>query len=109
MTSRSVLVEGVQTEFKANTIVAYYWGLRALVIAWAVNGNSEVDSMDKLGQKVLMMPADEALDYADRGLRLASGATGSEFERLGWWRKKDLLTRTLMANYVRDKHPAGKP
>ena len=98
----------MQTEFKANTIVQYYWGLRTLVNAWSVCGNFEVDPIDKLGHKVFMLPANEALDYADRGLRLASRATGNEFEMLDWWCKKDLLTRTLMANYIRDKYPAGE-
>ena len=108
MTSRSYLVEGVQTEFRADSVIQYYWGLRTLVNAWAVCGNYEVDSVDKPNSKVIMITADEALDYADRGLRLASRSTGNDSMQLEWWRKKDLLTRTLMANYVREKHPAGE-
>ena len=48
------------------------------------------------------------MDYADRGLRLAAKAQGGEDDRFVWWRRKDLLTRTLMANYVRDHMPAGE-
>ena len=108
VSSRAKLVEGVTTEFRYRTIMEYYLGLRTLVNAWAIAGNYDVDSMDKEGKKVTMMPADQALDYADRGLRLASKADGSEAERLDWWARKCYMTRTLMANYVRDKYPAGE-
>ena len=69
---------------------------------------SGIEPKDKPGTRVLMMPADEALDYADRGLRLASRAVGSMDDKLEWWARKDFLTRTLMSNYVREKHPAGE-
>ena len=106
--ARSKLVEGVITEFRPRNLIDYYWGLRTLVNAWGLSGNYEVDSKEKPGQKVLMMPLDEALDYADRGLRLASRAAGNPNEQLAWWARKDLLTRTLMANLVRERHPAGE-
>ena len=106
--ARSKLVEGVITEFRPRNLIDYYWGLRALANAWGLAGNYEVDSKAKPGTKVLMMPLGEAMDYADRGLRLASRSAGSPNEQLAWWARKDLLTRTLMANLVNEKHPAGE-
>ena len=108
MGARSKLVEGVIKDFDPHTLIDYYWGMRTLVSAWAITGNYEVESVEKPGTKVLMMPADEAIDYADRGLRLASRSPGSTGEQLHWWARKDLLTRTLMANYVIDRMPAGE-
>ena len=108
MSHRSKLVEGIIVEFKAHTLIDYYWGQRTVVAAWALSGNYEVDSKDIPGTKVTMMPADEAMGYADRGLRLASRTLGSDREQLDWWHRKDVISRTLMVNYVRDKYPAGE-
>ena len=106
VTTRAKLVEGVISEYRPCNIIEYYWGLRTLCNAMAIAGNYEVQSSEKEGLKVIMMPADQALNYADRGLRLASGAQGDENDRFAWWAKKDYMTRTLMTNYVRDRMPA---
>ena len=81
--------------------VDYYWGLRTLMNAWAKAGNFYVDSADKPGTRVKMMPADVALDYADRGLRVVLASGLPYHEQLAWWEKKDRSTRGVMAGYVR--------
>ena len=109
VTARSRLVEGLITEFRPHSIVEYYWGLRTLCNAWALCGNYLVQSVEKGAEvSVMMMLPDEALDCADRGLRLACKSAGGTSEQLDWWHRKDFLTRTIMSNYIRDKYPAGE-
>ena len=89
-------------------MLGYYWGLRVLANAWARCGNYMVDSKLVPGTKTRMMGFGPALDYADRALRVTM-ATGMPWQsQLPWMEKKDRLTRSIMAKYIRLKHPASE-
>ena len=67
-----------------------------------------VDSKKEKDTKVLMMPYNVALDYADRALRVTTHSGLPPREQLQWLMSKDKLTRATMAAYVRDHWPAGE-
>ena len=96
----------VPAEFAPAGTVGYYWGLRTLAGAWAKAGCYEVESKLRQGTKVLMMPFDVAVNYADRALRVVSTCGIAQSEQLGWLERKDRTTRSVMAAYVRQKYPA---
>ena len=104
VTARVAFVEDMESPLEVADIIGYYWALRTMCNAMAEAGNYEVDSMEKEGKRVLMFPLAYGLDYADRALRI----TSEQGKDLGWLRKRDIITRTLMANLVRDKLPAGE-
>ena len=108
VSSRCKMVENLGTSFSPSSVIDYYFGLRTLANAWARAGNYEVDSMTKENAKVLMMPLNVGIDYADRCLRISSTGGIVPVEQLDWLRRKDFLTRTLMANLIREKWPAGE-
>ena len=108
VTSRCKMVENLGTSFSPASVTDYYFGLRTLGNAWGRAGNYEVDSAVEKLTRVLMMPMHIGLDYADRCLRMTTTSGLPMDEQLDWLRRKDFLTRTLMANLIREKWPAGE-
>jgi hypothetical protein len=95
-------------DYRPGDVLGYYWGLRVLANAWGRCGNYMVPSAEKENTTVLMMPWDQALNYADRALRVTM-ATGMPWsEQLPWLERKDRLTRSIMAGFVRERWPAGE-
>ena len=93
-------------DYVPHNVVEYYWGLRVNAVAWAKAGCYDVDSVEKPGVKVRMMPFDKSIDYADRALRIALATGLPPNEQLAWLERKDRTTRALMASYIRQKWPA---
>ena len=88
-----------------DSLAEYYICLRTLANAWALAGNYKVESLEKPGTQVLMMPLEAAMNYADRALRMA--IIEGEGSR-SWLERKDLLTRGHMCTYLRRGWPAGE-
>ena len=108
LSSSVAIVENLGTKYNPRNVVEYYWGLRTLANAWAWAGNYEVESVTTPGTKVRMMELEPALNYADRCLRITTTVGLAYNEQLPWLARKDLLTRQIMANLVREKYPAGE-
>ena len=106
LTDKTKVTTEVEFSFVPKTVVEYYWGLRILMNAWGKCGNYLVDSQLYPGSKVLMMPLDKAVNYADQGLRIVTSSGLPFKDQLGWWERKDRITRGAMAGYVRQKWPA---
>ena len=108
VSARSSFVENVAPDFAPTHVVDYYFGLRTLANAWGRAGNYEVDSKEREGQRVLMMPWAVGLDYADRALRVTMNSGLPLGELLPWMTRKDRVTRALMSGFVRERWPAGE-
>ena len=97
------LSEVVEPEITIRTAIDYYWSLRTLANTWGYVGNYKRPFG---GKDVIVMPLDQAVNYADDTLlwTMESGVPGHT--KLEWCRSRDVATRTKMMELMRQPpHP----
>jgi len=103
-----VTVAGKDQSEVVRDVAHYYFALRVLANASAKAGNYEVESKVEKETKVIFAPLDTNLEYADHAFRMALKQTGSAWNMFKWLEEKDLRTRGLMCNYMRNGWPQGE-
>ena len=89
-------------------IFSYYWALRVYANAAAKAGNYLVDSTTEPGKKVTFAPLDKNVDYADHAIRQATAREGSQGQMVDWLRERDVHTRGLVVNFMRNGMSQGE-